>query len=169
MLNVLSLFRSGSILHRKTIMIELSFCLFFVSGIHAQLLPKKPTPQQFAGYHMKQQQIWQQQQLPRNSVTYQFGTTANTSPLNNFNLKKEKPVATVILSANHNLLLNTKRTTASPSLHLYLMQDRQQMNKDLKQGWWKDPAQAPGAEFFRTMFMTNKNNWLYNSMSTSKK
>ena len=116
---------------------------------------------------MKQQQIWQQQQLPRNSVTYQFGTTAN-SPFNNFNLKKEKPVATVILSANHNLLLNTKRTTASPSLHLYLMQDRQQMNKDLKQGWWKDPAQAPGAEFFRTMFMTNKNNWLYNSMSTSK-
>jgi len=159
MFNVFHIFHRKPDPNLKTIfIIELSVCLLYVTGMHAQQMPKKPTPQQFAGYHIRQQQSWQQKQLPRNSITYQFGTTATIGPVYNFNPKKEKPVATVIFSATHNLLLNTKRTAASPSLHLNLMQDRQQMIKDQKQGWWKDPAQAPGAEFFRTMFMTNKNN-----------
>ncbi len=169
MLNVFSLFRFNSNHHRKAIIIELSLCLLFFSGLYAQLMPQKPTPQQFAGYHIKQQQIWQQQQLPNNSITYKFGTTAYTSPLFNFNLNTQKPVVTVIPSVANNIFLNTNQTAPAPSLHFYMMQDRQQMIKDQRQGWWKDPAQAPGAEFFRTMFMTNKNNWLSNSTSTIKK
>lgn len=169
MLNELSPFRSNFNHHRKAIIIELTYCLFFVSGMHAQQMPKKPTPQQFAGYHIKQQHIWQQQQLPINSVTYQFGTTTKTKPLYDFNVNMPKPVVTTLPSATNNLLLNPNRMAPSPSLHFYLMQDRQQMIRDQKNGWWKDPAQAPGAEFFRTMFMNNKNNWLYNSSSIIKK
>ena len=169
MFNILHIFRHKPDPNLKAIfIIELSVCLLYVTGTNAQWMPQKSTPQQFAGYHIRQQQNWQQKQLPINSVTYQFGTTANTKPLYNFNVNRQKPVVTVIPSVTNNLFLNTNRTAASPSLHLYLMQDRQQMIKDQKHGWWKDPAQAPGADFFRSMFMTNKNNWLYNSMSTLK-
>ena len=111
---------------------------------------------------------WQIQQLPANSVTYKFNTGSVLNPLYDFNLRKQEPVSTIVLPTTNKLLMNKYQTVPSPSLHLYLMQDRQQMIRDQKQGWWKDPAQAPGADFFRTIFMTNKNNWLYNSTSHLK-
>lgn len=147
-----------------------SSCIFIMiaAAASAQQMPKKPTPQQFAGYYLQQQKKWQTQQLPANSVTYKFSTGSVVNPLYDFNLSKQKPVAAVVLPTTNKLLMNTYQTAPSPSLHLYLMYDRQQMIRVQKQGWWKDPAQAPGTELFRSMFMTNRNNWLYNSMSTIK-
>lgn len=125
-----------------------ALCIQFVSGLTAQVMPKKPTPQQFAGYHIKEQQNWQLKQLPASSVTYKFGTNYNAGRVYNFN--KQQPVVSSISKLAVNSLQTGNKYIPSPYLQFYMKQDQQQLIKWQKQSWWKDPAQAPGAELLKS-------------------
>jgi len=128
----------------------LGICLKSTGGITAQVMPKKPTPQQFAGYHVKQQQNWQLKQLPANSVTYKFTANNNVNQLYNFNLNKQQPAVPSIPKPAFSSLQTGNKYIPSPYLQLYMKQDQQQLIKWQKQSWWKDPAQAPGAELLKS-------------------
>ena len=64
-------------------------CLLAVTAITAQSLPKNPTVQQVVGYRMVEQQRWNSQQLPKNSVLY-IKQTGNIRAGNRFNLISKK-------------------------------------------------------------------------------
>lgn len=130
--------------------ITLGICLVIAGGVTAQVMPKKPTPQQFAGYHVKEQQNWQIKQLPANSVTYKFNTNYNAGRAYNFNLNKQQPVVPSVPKPAINSLQPGNKYILSPYLQLYMKQDQQQLIKWQKQSWWRDPAQAPGAELLKS-------------------
>ena len=48
------------------------FSLISVAVVNAQNFPKNPTLQQIVGFQLNQVQNWQMDQLPANSVLYQF-------------------------------------------------------------------------------------------------
>ncbi len=125
-------------------------CMQIVSGITAQVMPKKPTPAQFAGYHVKQQQNWQLKQLPAASVTYKFTANNNINQLHHFNLYRQQPVVPSIPKPAINSHRPGNKYILSPYLQLYMKQDQQQLIKWQKQSWWKDPAQASGAELLKS-------------------
>ncbi len=133
--------------------ISFGLCIQFASNVSAQVMPKKPTPQQFAGYHVKEQQNWQVKQLPANSVTYKFSTNNNANQLYNFNLNKPKPVVQSLSKLSINSTGSGNKYIPAPYLQLYMKQDRQQNIKWQKQSWWKDPAQAPGAELLKSFLI----------------
>lgn len=129
--------------------------LLFAAGSSAQSMPRKPTPQQFAGYYVKQQQNWQQKQLPVNSVTYKFGTANQAGYVHDFTISRVKQVTvpTPVLTTS---LRAPNKYMPAPLLQPYLLQVQQQSIKDQKQSWWKDPQQAPGAEMLRNFMLSKK-------------
>lgn len=131
----------------------LGICLEFAGGITAQVMPKKPTAHQFAGYHVKEQQSWQVKQLPANSVTYKFSANNNANRLYNFNLNQPKLVVQSLPKPSINTPESANKYIPSPYLQLYMKQDQQQNIKWQKQSWWKDPAQAPGADLLKSFLI----------------
>ena len=55
---------------RTVLLICSGIGLLNTAYINGQSLPKNPTPQQVVGYRMGEQQRWNSQQLPKNSVLY---------------------------------------------------------------------------------------------------
>lgn len=125
--------------------------------VNAQNLPRKPTLQQLAGYHNKQQQNWQQKQLPQSSVTYKFGTNYGQSSTSRFG----KTQSLAPLAANYPLpaSVNKKQQrTPAPFLQSFLLEERKQYMQWQKQSWWKDPSKLKGAELLRDFYISNRKN-----------
>ena len=60
------------------------FSLISVAVVNAQNFPKNPTLQQIVGFQLNQVQNWQMEQLPANSVLYQFKTPVPKTKSNQF-------------------------------------------------------------------------------------
>ncbi|MEJ8841777.1 hypothetical protein WG954_05230 [Lacibacter sp. H375] len=123
----------------------------------AQNLPKNPTLQQLAGYHNKQQQNWQQKQLPQSSVTYKFSTNYGQSSTSE--VRKVPP--SVPVSVNYPLPASAstiQQTTPAPFLQSFLLEERKQYMLWQKQSWWKDPGKLKGAELLRDFYIANRKN-----------
>lgn len=123
--------------------------------VTAQNLPRKPTLQQLAGYHNKQQQNWQQKQLPQSSVTYKFSTNYHQSLTTEFG-KVQPPVSFAVnfpLPASAN---GKQQMAPAPFLQSFLLEERKQYMQWQKQSWWKDPGKLKGAELLRDFYISNR-------------
>lgn len=123
--------------------------------VTAQNLPRKPTLQQLAGYHNKQQQNWQQKQLPQTSVTYKFSTNYGQSLTTRF----EKAQSIAPLTVNYPLPVSVNKKqerTPAPFLQPFLLEERKQYLQWQKQSWWKDPGKLKGAEMLRDFYISNR-------------
>ena len=121
----------------------------------AQILPKNPTLQQLAAYHNKQQQNWQQKQLPLSSVTYKFGTNHHQSQATAFG--KVQP--TVPLAINYMLpapVRENQLLILAPFLQSFLLEEQKQYMLWQKQSWWKDPGKLKGSELLRAFYISNR-------------
>jgi len=123
--------------------------------VTAQQLPKKPTLQQLAGYHNKQQQSWQLKQLPQSSVTYKFSTNYQQSFIKDFG--KVQPAAPLAVNYPLPAQANGKQQMKpAPFLQSFLLEERKQYMQWQKQSWWKDPAKLKGAELLRDFYISNR-------------
>lgn len=123
--------------------------------VTAQNLPKNPTLQQLAGYHNKQQQNWQQKQLPPSSVTFKFSTNYGQSLTTRFG--KAKSLAPVAVNYPLPASVNEKQQmTPAPFLQSFLLEERKQYMQWQKQSWWKDPGKLKGAELLRDFYISNR-------------
>ena len=77
------------------------FSLISVAVVIAQNFPKNPTLQQIVGFQLNQVQNWQMEQLPANSVLYQFKSPvpkiksnqiSDFEPIIRFPVQPETPV-----------------------------------------------------------------------------
>jgi len=68
-----------------------SISVFIFVASTAQSLPPNPTPGQLAGYQVQQQKKWVTDQFPKNSVQYKMSYPNNTSSIDYFISKKDKP------------------------------------------------------------------------------
>lgn len=123
--------------------------------VTAQNLPRKPTLQQLAGYHNKQQQNWQQKQLPLSSVTYKFGTKYHQSPTTGFG--KVQPTVPLLINYVIPAPVNEdQRLIPAPFLQSFLLEERKQYMQWQKQIWWKEPGKLKGAELLRDFYISNR-------------
>lgn len=130
--------------------LSFALCSLPVITITAQLLPKNPTASQLAGYYVKEQQNWQVKQLPAGSVTYKFTASNSANRLYTFNLNKQQPVVTSVPKPASHSLQPVNKFISAPYLQVYIRQEQERFIKWQKQSWWKDPAQAPGAELLKS-------------------
>ena len=117
-------------------------CLLAVTAITAQSLPKNPTVQQVVGYRMVEQQRWNSQQLPKNSVLYKTDRKYAGWQSIQFNFKKEKQpvidlssIRTVSLPGDE--LINAPHQQL-PFLKTNLFHQKQLYSQWQKQSWLKD-------------------------------
>lgn len=90
---------------RITFLLCSGFSLISAANLNAQNFPRNPTLQQIVGYQLNQVQNWQMEQLPANSVLYQFKTPipkikqnqiSDFEPVIRFSLQPEIPVAEML-------------------------------------------------------------------------
>jgi hypothetical protein len=110
--------------------------------VSAQSLPKNPTPQQVVGYRMFEQQRWNSEQLPKNSVLYRTDRKYpgwHTLP---FNFKKQKQQVLDLSSIRTVSLFNNEMNSTSsqqlPFLRSNLLHHKQLYRQWQKESWMKD-------------------------------
>ena len=74
----------------RTIILCSGILLLGTTNVSGQSSPKNPTPQQVVGYRMVEQQQWNSQQLPKNSVLYKTDRKYPGWQSLQFNFKKQK-------------------------------------------------------------------------------
>ena len=83
------------------------FSLISVAVVNAQNFPKNPTLQQIVGFQLNQVQNWQMEQLPANSVLYQFKSPvpkiksnqiSDFEPIIRFSIQPETPVVEMLFN-----------------------------------------------------------------------
>ena len=124
----------------------------------SQGLPKNPTPQQVVGYRMVEQQRWNSQQLPKNSVLYKTDRKYPGWQTLQFNFKKQKQpvidlssIRTVGLFNNE---LNSPASQQLPFLKANLLHQKQLYRQWQKESWMKD---IQGSMLLRDLLMQSKN------------
>jgi len=117
--------------------------LLSTTYINGQSLPKNPTPQQVVGYRVGEQQRWNSQQLPKNSVLYKADRKYPGWQSLQFNFKKEKQY-TIDLSSIGSVTLpgdevmNPAASPQLPFLKSNLVQHTQLYSQWQKETWMKD-------------------------------
>ena len=126
--------------------------------VSAQSLPKNPTPQQVVGYRMVEQQRWNSQQLPKNSVLYKTDRKYPGWQSLQFNFKKQKqPVIDLSSIRTVGLFNNEMNSPASqqlPFLKSNLLHQKQLYRQWQKESWMKD---IQGSMLLRDFLMQSKN------------
>jgi hypothetical protein len=145
---------------RTILLICSGFCLLNTTYTIGQSLPKNPTPQQVVGYRVTEQQRWNSQQLPKNSVLYKTDRKYPGWQSLQFNFKKEKqPVIdlsslrTVSLPGDE--LLNNSSSRQLPFLKANLFHQKQLYSQWQKQSWLKD---MQGSMLLRDFLIQSKSN-----------
>lgn len=104
---------------RITILLCSGFSLISTASVNAQNFPKNPTLQQIVGYQLNQVQNWQMEQLPANSVLYQFKTPipkiksnqiSDFEPIIRFPVQPEAPVAEMLFKEVYPIHLTNNQT-----------------------------------------------------------
>ncbi|MEP7373830.1 MAG: hypothetical protein ABI675_10605 [Chitinophagaceae bacterium] len=133
-------------------------CLLNTTFINSQSLPKNPTPRQVVGYRITEQQRWNAQQLPKNSVLYKTDRKYPGWQSLQFNFKKEKqPV--IDLSSLRSVplpgdeLINSFSSQQLPFLKANLLHQKQLYSQWQKQNWQKD---VQGSMLLREFLIQSK-------------
>ena len=136
--------------------------LLNAAAIIAQNLPKHPAPPQIAGYQVRQQKIWNKQQLPKNSILFKSDNRYDAWQSHTFNFKKEKEIVISLPSIDLFTTpeLNLMNIPVSPQSSLLqtqlFLQRRQYNNLWKKQSWWKDTQQMQGSLWLRNFLIQSK-------------
>ncbi len=97
------------------------FSLISVAAVNAQNFPKNPTLQQIVGFQLNQVQNWQMEQLPANSVLYQFKTPvpktksnqfSDFEPIIRFPVQPETPVMERLFNETYPVHLSSNQSYA---------------------------------------------------------
>ena len=97
------------------------FSLISVAVVNAQNFPKNPTLQQIVGFQLNQVQNWQMEQLPANSVLYQFKSPvpkiksiqiSDFEPIIRFPVQPETPVMERLFNENYPVQLTSNQSYA---------------------------------------------------------
>jgi hypothetical protein len=128
---------------RTILLICSGVCLLNTTYTNGQSLPKNRTPQQVVGYRMVEQQRWNAQQLPKNSILYKTDRKYGGWQSLQFNFKKEKqPVIDLssirLVSLPGNELMNGSSSQQLPFLKANLLHQKQLYSQWQKQSWLKD-------------------------------
>ena len=124
----------------------------------SQGLPKNPTPQQVVGYRMEEQQRWNSQQLPKNSVLYKTDRKYPGWQTLPFNFKKQKqPV--IDLSSIRTVGLFNNELYAPASQQLPFLKANLLHQKQLYRQWQKESRMKDiqGSMLLRDLLMQSKN------------
>lgn len=146
-------------------------CLLGTIDIAAQSLPKNPTAQQLVGYQIAEQQRWNTQQLPKNSVLYKAERKYPGWQSQPFSLKKEKLPAPVFSSTrlpdsqNHGSI-NDLGSPQLPFLQSNLVQHKQLYSQWQKERRLKDLQGSMLLKDFLLQSKSKNNGQLYNLQRT---
>ena len=97
------------------------FSLISVAVVNAQNFPKNPTLQQIVGFQLNQVQNWQMDQLPANSVLYQFKSPvpkiesnqiSDFEPIIRFSIQPEMPVVEMLFNEIYPVHLSSNQSYA---------------------------------------------------------
>ena len=97
------------------------FSLISVAVVNAQNFPKNPTLQQIVGFQLNQVQNWQMEQLPANSVLYQFKSPvpkiqtnqiSDFEPIIRFPVQPETPVMERLFNEIYPVQLSSNQSYA---------------------------------------------------------
>ena len=97
------------------------FSLISVAAVNAQNFPKNPTLQQIVGFQLNQVQNWQMEQLPANSVLYQFKSPvpkiksnqiSDFEPIIRFSIQPEMPVVEMLFNEIYPVHLSSNQSYA---------------------------------------------------------
>jgi hypothetical protein len=125
--------------------------------VSAQHLPKNPTPQQVVGYRMVEQQRWNSQQLPWNSVLYKTDRKYPGWRSLQFNfIKQKQPVLDLSFTRTVGLFNNEMNSPASqqlPFLKANLLHQKQLYRQWQKENWMKD---VQGSMLLRDFLIQSK-------------
>jgi hypothetical protein len=124
----------------------------------SQGLPKNPTPQQVVGYRMVEQQRWNSEQLPKNSILYKTDRKYPGWQTLPFNFKKQKqPVidlSSIRTLGQFNNDLNSPSSQQLPFLKSNLYHQKQLYRQWQKESWMKD---IQGSMLLRDLLIQSKN------------
>lgn len=104
---------------RITFFLCSGFSLISAANLNAQNFPGNPTLQQIVGYQLNQVRNWQMEQLPANSVLYQFKTPipkiksnqiSDFEPFIIFPAQPELPVAEMLANEVYPIHLSSNQT-----------------------------------------------------------
>jgi len=142
----------------RTFILSSGVLLLNATCVLAQSPPKNPTPQLVVGYRMAEQQRWNSQQLPKNSVLYKTDRKYPGWQTLPFNFKKQKqPVIDLSSIRSIGLFNNDLNSPASqqlPFLKLNLYHQKQLYRQWQKESWMKD---IQGSMLLRDLLMQPKN------------
>ncbi len=143
---------------RIILLICSGFSLLNTAYSNGQTLPKNPTAQQVVGYRMAEQQRWNSQQLPKNSVQYSFDRKTPGWQSLQFNFKKEKqPVinfsSVKFFSVPANSFMGSSDAAKLPFLRSNLFQQKKLYDQWRKESWLKD---MKGSMWLREFLIQSK-------------
>ncbi len=126
----------------RTFILCSAVLLLNATDVSAQSPPKNPTPQQVVGYRMHEQQRWNSEQLPKNSVLYKTDRKYPGWHTFQFNFKKQKPPVIHLSSIRSLGLFNSEMNSPSsqqlPFLRSILLHQKQLYRQWQKKSWMKD-------------------------------
>lgn len=142
----------------RTFILSGGVLLLNATYVLGQSPPKNPTPQQVVGYRMAEQQRWNSQQLPKNSVLYRTDRKNPGWQSLQFNFKKQKQPVLDLSSIRTVGLFNNEMNSPSsqqlPFLKLNLLHQKQLYRQWQKESWMKD---IKGSMLLRDLLMQSKN------------
>ena len=140
----------------RTIILCSGIFLLSATNVSGQNLPKNPTPPQVVSYRMVEQQQWNSQQLPMNSVLYKTGRKYPGWQSLQFNFKKQKQPMIDLSSIRSVALPNNEMNSASqrlPFLKANLLHQKQLYRQWQKDSWLRD---LKGSNLLRDFLIQSK-------------
>ena len=143
----------------RTILLCSGIFLLSTTTISGQSLPKNPTPRQVVGYRMIEQQQWNSQQLPKNSVLYKTDRKYPGWQSLQFNFKKQKQPVIDLSSIRSVSLPGDKLMKSSSSQQLPFLKANPLHKKQLYRQWLKENRlkDIQGSMLLKDFLMQSKN------------
>ncbi|HEX7846129.1 MAG TPA: hypothetical protein VF476_10050 [Chitinophagaceae bacterium] len=134
---------------RINILVCSGVLLLNATALTAQVLPRNPTAKQVVSYQLWQQQQWALKQLPQNSVLYQFNAPKISRSIR---FTYQEP------SQNSFRFINVYAESNEPNSFLaaQIRRSAEVYSQTIRNSWWRNPLQAPGAELLRSFILRNE-------------
>jgi hypothetical protein len=143
----------------RTILLCSGIFLLSTTNVSGQSLPKNPTVQQVVGYRIVEQQQWNSQQLPKNSIVYKTGRKYPGWQSLQFNFKKQKQPVIDLSSIRAVSLPGDELLKGSSSQQLAYLKTSLFHKKQLYSQWQKQNRlkNIQGSMLLRDFFIQSKN------------
>ena len=143
----------------RIILLCSGICLLGTIDLKAQSLPKNPTVQQVVGYRTVEQQRWNTQQLPQNSVLYKAARKYPGWQSKPFSFKKEKQPSFRFSSASKQSVQYNESINSLSSPALPFLQSNLAQHKQLYSQWQKENRlkELQGSMLLKDFLIQSKN------------